>query len=104
MEKPSYTSDRLRDDIDHGRAGDKTDWSDPAAAPLGTDDEAAGFPPTAEQLQMARKAEVARQVNDESTGRKDRNPSSLLAPKRGIWMISVGLLLVLVILVALRAF
>lgn len=33
---------RLRADIDRGRTGDKTEWPDPAAAPLGTDDEAAG--------------------------------------------------------------
>jgi hypothetical protein len=36
---------RLRDDdIDRGRTGDKVDWPDPSAAPLGTDDEAGGSP------------------------------------------------------------
>lgn len=35
---------RLRFDIDSGRTGEKVDWPDPAAAPLGTDDEAAGTP------------------------------------------------------------
>jgi hypothetical protein len=30
----------LREDIDRGRTGDKVNWPDPAAAPLGTDDEA----------------------------------------------------------------
>jgi hypothetical protein len=34
------TTDRLRHDIDRGRGGDKVDNIDPAAAPLGTDDEA----------------------------------------------------------------
>lgn len=52
------TSDRLRHDIDRGRAGDKVPFTDPAAAPLGTDDEAAGTPPTPEQIRMARKAEL----------------------------------------------
>lgn len=33
---------KLRDRIDHGEAGDKVDFPDPAAAPLGTDEEAAG--------------------------------------------------------------
>ena len=33
---------RLRRDIDAGRTGDKSTGVDPAAAPLGTDDEAAG--------------------------------------------------------------
>ena len=35
---------RLRNKIDHGGAGDKVAFPDPAAAPLGTDDEAAGLP------------------------------------------------------------
>src|SRR3954451_12083318 len=43
------TTDRLRSDIDRGLTGDKVSASDPAAAPLGTDDEAAGYPPTEEQ-------------------------------------------------------
>lgn len=41
------TSDNLRDHIDHGAAGDKKSFSDPAAAPHGTDAEAGGAPPTA---------------------------------------------------------
>jgi len=47
------TSDRLRADIDSGRAGDKVGYQDPAAVPLGTDDEAAGNPPTSAQLSLA---------------------------------------------------
>ena len=43
---------RLRDDIDRG-AGDKTAFLDPAAAPLGTDDEASGHPPTRAQTDAA---------------------------------------------------
>ncbi len=35
---------RLRADTDAGKTGDKTPGIDPAAAPLGTDDEAAGTP------------------------------------------------------------
>lgn len=46
------TADSLRHSIDSGETGDKADWPDPAAAPLGTDDEAAGYPPTREQLDM----------------------------------------------------
>jgi hypothetical protein len=37
--------EQLRGDIDSGRTGDKVRVSDPAAAPLGADDEAAGTPP-----------------------------------------------------------
>jgi hypothetical protein len=35
-------SARLRDRIDHGETSEKVDFSDPAAAPLGTDAEAGG--------------------------------------------------------------
>lgn len=43
------TADRLRHDIDAGRAGDKVPFIDPAAAPLGTDEEAGGHPSNAQQ-------------------------------------------------------
>jgi hypothetical protein len=43
-------ADQLRDEIDHGRTGDKVDFIDPAAAPLGTDAEAAGHPPKPEEI------------------------------------------------------
>lgn len=52
------TSDRLRHEIQCGRTGDKVPFIDPAAAPLGTDDEAGGFPPTREQIETAWRAEV----------------------------------------------
>lgn len=44
MTQTKPTVDRLRYDIDSGRTGDKVAWPDPAAAPLGTDEEAAGTP------------------------------------------------------------
>ncbi len=49
----SPTSDRLRHEISRGKVGDKVDHPDPAAAPLGTDDEAAGMSPTPEERRMA---------------------------------------------------
>lgn len=54
------TSDRLRKDIDRGRAGDKVDHPDPAAAPLGTDAEAGGTPPSGEERARAHDAEIGR--------------------------------------------
>jgi hypothetical protein len=54
------TTDQLRDDIDSGRTGDKVPASDPAAAPLATDDEAAGKAPTPQEVDKARRQEVAR--------------------------------------------
>jgi hypothetical protein len=54
------TISQLRDDIDAGRTGDKIDWPDPAAAPLGTDEEAAGTPPDPGAVEMARTLELSR--------------------------------------------
>ena len=54
------TISQLRNDIDSGRTGDKVDWPDPAAAPLGTDEEAAGTPPDAWAVETARTLELSR--------------------------------------------
>ncbi|MDB5621879.1 MAG: hypothetical protein JWR39_442 [Devosia sp.] len=40
------TTDQLRHNIDSGATGEKIGFPDPAAAPLGTDAEAGGSPPT----------------------------------------------------------
>lgn len=50
---PASSAAPLRGDLDAGRGRDKVAYPDPAAAPLGTDDEAAGTPITDEQLRMA---------------------------------------------------
>ena len=55
------TSAQLRHGIASGQAGDKTTNIDPAAAPLGTDDEAGGNTPTKEQLALAAAQELQRQ-------------------------------------------
>lgn len=49
---------QLKADIASGRTGDKVAHSDPGAAPLGTDDEAAGRPAHPEVIQMMREAEA----------------------------------------------
>lgn len=46
------TSDQLRNSIDSGQTGEKVDMPDPAAAPLGTDAEAGGSPPSAAELKL----------------------------------------------------
>lgn len=51
---------QLRHDIDSGRTGDKVPVTDPASAPLGTDDEAAGFPPSPREVDIARRNENRR--------------------------------------------
>jgi hypothetical protein len=54
------TTDELRVYIDSGWTGDKVDWPDPAIVPLGTDDEAAGMPPSRERVELALRQELSR--------------------------------------------
>ena len=93
------TADQLRDEIDSGRAHDKVAHPDPAAAPLGTDAEAAGVPPDAGQVEMARRHETTRPVAEPAAA--DRTPDRA---GRGIgWWLPWGILL-LVALVAIAVF
>jgi hypothetical protein len=52
------TVDQLRADINRWRTGGEVPILDPAVAPLDTDDEAAGTPPSPEAVAMARAAET----------------------------------------------
>ena len=54
------TIERLRADIDSGRTADKVAASDPASAPLGADDEAAGKPSGIRAVRHAMLLENAR--------------------------------------------
>jgi hypothetical protein len=54
------TAEELRIYIDSGWTGDKIDWPDPAMTPLGTDDEAAGTPPSRERVKLALRQELSR--------------------------------------------
>ncbi|WP_407518604.1 hypothetical protein [Methylobacterium oryzisoli] len=51
------TTAQLKADIDSGRTGDKAEVYDPGLSPLGTDDEAAGRPPSPERINLARQTE-----------------------------------------------
>src|SRR5215211_4485629 len=51
------TTAMLKGDIDSGRTGDKNPVFDPGLSPLGTDDEAAGRPPSAFRVALARRYE-----------------------------------------------
>jgi hypothetical protein len=55
-------AEQLRHSIDRGRTRDKLPMHDPAAAPLGTDEEAGGTPPTPEQVAAAAQLEMAQRV------------------------------------------
>ena len=83
----SSNSSQLRDDIDSGRTHDKVAHSDPAAAPLGTDDEAAGTPPTGEQVAMARRHETRRDVPDPSPADQPPRQAGMAPSGRMIWLI-----------------
>jgi hypothetical protein len=52
--------DQLRHDIDCGRTCDKVAFPDPAAAPLGTDEEAAGTPVSGYAVALALRMETSR--------------------------------------------
>ena len=64
--------DRLRADIDGGRTGDKSPGGDPAAAPLGTDEEAAGTPIDPALAEKVRLAE--RRPDGEALSRQNSTP------------------------------
>jgi hypothetical protein len=58
------TTEQLRHDIDRGLTGDKIPALDPAAAPLGTDDEASGQGPTPSQVGDSRRIEALGRAPD----------------------------------------
>src|SRR5947209_2327418 len=58
--KRGSTVEQLRSDIDHGLTGDKPEGSDPAAVPLGVDEEAAGTPLPASVIDAVRQEERRR--------------------------------------------
>lgn len=66
---------QLRDAIDRGQTGSKVPYPDPAAAPLGTDDEAGGAPTDPELIEQVMQRETA------NPARHDENSGNAL-PKR----------------------
>jgi hypothetical protein len=86
---------RLRGNMDRGRTGDMIENPDPAAAPLGTDDETAGALETLERLGAA-----ARQP---PPGRPDEPPAASQRRQNGLPKTMV-LFFVVVAIVALAMF
>ena len=64
------TVEQLRRDTDSGRTRDKVSGSDPAAAPLGADEEAAGTPVSAKQVELDRQNTVDAPPRSGETGGK----------------------------------
>jgi hypothetical protein len=65
---PNDTLEQLRADIDSGRTGDKVSNVDPAMAPLGTDEEAAGTPPSPAAIALTRRLETRQHQTEPQTG------------------------------------
>jgi len=81
----AVTTAKLRSDIDSGRGGDKVDNIDPAAAPLGTDDEAAGMPPTPAEIKLAYTHEVGRGVRSERKYDEDHGVAIWVGAVMVVW-------------------
>jgi len=62
-------TDELRHDIDSGQTGEKIRGSDPAAAPLGADEEAAGAPPSPGDVGLARARETSMSADSQERNR-----------------------------------
>ena len=97
-DKHSANPLKLRDRIDRGETADKVDFPDPAAAPLGTDDEAAGTPITPAQLHQARAEEETRNDDSPPAARPDRRGP--LYDKLAISLIAVVLAVIVIAAVA----
>lgn len=100
----------LRDDINRGRTGEKVAGTDPAAAPLGTDEEAAGAPPSAGEIDQARRAErkpgadpAPNAANPEQTPTGDAGRSMSGKPVLAAAVIVVVLVVVVWVLLSLSA-
>jgi hypothetical protein len=89
-ERPISTTAALRGDIDSGQTGDKISHPDPAAAPLGTDDEAGGAPMKNSDAAAAHAYETGRNV---PTKRPDQTGP-------WVWAVIAGVLLVMAAAVA----
>lgn len=85
--------ERLRAAIDRGETADKVAFQDPAAAPLGTDDEAAGRPPSEREVDVAIAHETAPRIASASAARRP----DLAGRKSAPWLMALviaGLVLI----------
>ncbi|PVH27452.1 hypothetical protein DDE20_17690 [Pararhodobacter oceanensis] len=101
-DKPTAkTTAQLREEIDHGNAGDKVAFPDPAAAPLGTDAEAAGAPPTGDEIRTAFHREVIERPTPPAgvAAPEASNPTASAQRTRGI-----PIVIAVLVVVALAAF
>ena len=95
MTEPVTNVDKLRHNIDSGQTGEKVDYPDPAAAPLGTDAEAGGVPPTKAEIALDAKAA---QGAPKPRRRHDEDPGLML-----YLGVSVPVMVLMLVVVALAA-
>ena len=86
------TTDQIRDSIDSGKTGEKVRMPDPAAAPLGTDAEAGGNTPTAQE----------RRLDVKSTPRHERAPAHP-ATGSALYFAAIALIAVAIVLIVMAA-
>lgn len=87
MNAKEPTADQLRHLIDRGRTGDRIAAIDPAAVPLGTDDEAAGTPPDRTAIESAIRQETGRGGSGPLPGRAGR-PRGDAGPAMPPWAVA----------------
>ncbi|MHC9237566.1 hypothetical protein ACX9MO_18230 [Pseudooceanicola sp. 502str34] len=97
-DRTTETSDQLRDEIDRGGTGDKVAFSDPAAAPLGTDDEAGGHPPDPDQVRRAAAHETPRANPEDRKKGPAELQGSRLSPRLLVVAAVSGIALIVVVL------
>jgi hypothetical protein len=106
--RPGDTTAQLKHDIDCGLTGDRSGGFDPAAAPLGTDDEAAGEALSPELIAQAR-AQARAGAPDTSRANAacpDMAPDAVLGRQPGLALaaaagLATGLALAVLVLAAL---
>lgn len=102
VDDPEPRAGQLREAIDSGETRDKVDFPDPAAAPLGTDAEAGGRPPSREEIELAMRHETHRTGRNPAASEREiggsQASSKLDRRAAGLLMLTGLLVLVLVLL------
>jgi hypothetical protein len=90
--RPGDTTAQLKHDIDCGLTGDRSGGFDPAAAPLGTDDEAAGhrLPPELIAQTRAQARAGAADTSCANGACPDLAPDAELGRQRGLALVAAA--------------
>ncbi|HYE42425.1 MAG TPA: hypothetical protein VEA15_03445 [Caulobacteraceae bacterium] len=101
---PSPNAAQLSGDINSGRSGDKVAGFDPAAAPLGTDEEAGGHSPSSAEIAQARQLENRDGVSGHKANGSEpaMTPDGVVSRWPGglIWAVGLVALLVAAVVIA----